>query len=85
MRLLTLLNQWITNETPQPNANERQRTCAEMPNVAELSSAVAALITALVQVRFYVRSSLLYPLLFAAFQIQLPMTFGKVVPVDPET
>ncbi len=51
MRLLTLLNQWITNETPQPNANERQRTCAEMPNVAELSGAVTALITAWLEVR----------------------------------
>ena len=43
-------NQWITNETPQPNANKRQRTCAEMPIMAELSGAVRALLTAWLKV-----------------------------------
>jgi hypothetical protein len=35
-----------TNETPQPNENKRQRTQVEMPNIAGLSDAVPALVTA---------------------------------------
>ena len=41
----------ITNETPQPNVNECQRTCWEMPIIAELSSRGRALITAWLKVR----------------------------------
>jgi hypothetical protein len=43
--LRTISNQWITNETPQPNVNGRQRAYLEMPIFADLSSEVAPLIT----------------------------------------
>lgn len=39
-------DQRIPNETPQPHENKRQRTRTETPNIAELSRAIAALITA---------------------------------------
>ena len=40
----------MTNETPQPNENKHQRMRSETPNVAELSDAVTALITAWLEV-----------------------------------
>ena len=41
----------MTNETPQPNANIRQRTCAKMPVFIDFSGEVSALITAWLEVR----------------------------------
>ena len=34
-------NQWITNKTPQPNANTRRRTSAKIPIITDFSGRVA--------------------------------------------
>jgi hypothetical protein len=44
-------DQWMTNETPQPNVNERYRTSAKMPIFIDLSGEGTALITAWLEVR----------------------------------